>query len=315
MTDAEIRKALEDARKRAGELRRKIARGEEKVADLQRVNALLQTRIANTQKLIEQAQKDDKAERVQALKELLGFLKDDDQAVKDALVAKREQLPAWRKAADAVAARIKRLTQRLHAGGVPNVPTGAFGLDAAWSSPNVAGFKAAGVKFFCGYLSTDSSKNLTPSEAKALSDAGIPFIVVWETTASRALSGEAGGAADARAALAQQHAIDPKRRDAPIYFAVDWDATDAQKPTIANYLRGAASVLGKGQVGVYGSYYVCDYMLSHDVCGFAWQTYAWSGGHVLGKAHLLQYSNGHVVAGVSCDYNKSLQPDFGQSFA
>jgi hypothetical protein len=43
----------------------------------------------------------------------------------------------------------------------------------------------------------------------------------------------------------------------PIYFAVDFDATPAQQVPINAYLTGAASVLGKTCVGVYGSYYVC----------------------------------------------------------
>ena len=43
-----------------------------------------------------------------------------------------------------------------------------------------------------------------------------------------------------------------------------------------------------------------------------WQTYAWSGGLVEPRAHVLQFSNSHNVAGVDCDYNHSLKEDFGQ---
>lgn len=211
--------------------------------------------------------------------------------------------------------RIQELSNRLTGGDVPDVPVNAFGVDFSWGSPSVATFKDAGVKFVANYFSNDTSKDLTPAEAKAWTAAGIPVVVVWESTANRALSGSSGGQADAKQAKAKLGACHPKRASAPIYFAVDWDATDAQKPTIANYLKGAASELGKDRVGVYGSYYVCKYMLENDACKFAWQTYAWSGGQEYSGTHLYQYSNGHNLGGAGIDYDKSRKADFGQWFA
>jgi peptidoglycan hydrolase-like protein with peptidoglycan-binding domain len=99
----------------------------------------------------------------------------------------------------------------------------------------------------------------------------------------------------------------------PIYFAVDWDATDAQKPAIANYLKGAAQALGgKQHVGVYGSYYVVKYMLDHDVVDYGWQTYAWSGGLRDKRAQIYQRLNGQHLAGLSVDFNTAYHEDFGQ---
>jgi hypothetical protein len=60
-----------------------------------------------------------------------------------------------------------------------------FGVDYAWGRPSVSSLKNAGVKFAARYLSYDTTgKNLTRSEAAALSRAGIWIVVVWESIAS-----------------------------------------------------------------------------------------------------------------------------------
>lgn len=187
-----------------------------------------------------------------------------------------------------------------------------FGIDYAWGNPSVDALKKAGVKFVCRYVSTPgNSKNLRASEVTAFKAAGIKIVVVFETTASRALAGRAAGENDAKVAvseLAQVGAPD----DAVVYFAVDFDASEAQQAAVNAYLSGAASVLGKDRVGVYGGFYVVKRALDAGVCKFAWQTYAWSGGHLDPRAHIYQYSNGHTLAGVSCDYDKALKDNFGQ---
>src|SRR3954454_9683507 len=109
------------------------------------------------------------------------------------------------------------------------------GIDYAFGRPTMAALKSAGIKFVCRYLSHSPSKNLTAAEAKKLSDAGIWIVVVWETTAKRALDGYAAGAADARDALAQAQ-ICGMPDDRPIYFAVDWDASAGQQGAINSYL-------------------------------------------------------------------------------
>jgi peptidoglycan hydrolase-like protein with peptidoglycan-binding domain len=161
------------------------------------------------------------------------------------------------------------------------------------------------------YLSHDNSKDLHKDEAQLLARHGIDVGVVWELGANRALAGYNAGAQDAREALNKARACGmPNGR--PIYFAVDWDATDAQKPAIAKYLSGAASVLGKEHVGVYGSYYVVKYMFDHGVCKYGWQTYAWSGGHRDPRAQLYQRLNGQRIAGISLDLDTAFHDDFGQ---
>jgi hypothetical protein len=197
---------------------------------------------------------------------------------------------------------------------------GSFGIDWAWGTPNLAALKAAGVKFACRYLSHDPAKNLDPAEAKALAAAGLDIVVVWETTANRALSGRTGGRTDAREALAQARACGIPNGDA-IYFAVDFDETEAQAVAVANYFKGVHDVLDQVgpadmprsyPVGAYGGFWAVKRLFDAKLIDYGWQTYAWSGGHWHDRAQLRQYSNGHTLGGVSCDYNRAEADDFGQ---
>jgi hypothetical protein len=180
-----------------------------------------------------------------------------------------------------------------------NVP----GIDYAWGTKPYDTFKAQGFKFAMRYLSHDAGKDLSAAERDALWKRGIKVGLVWESTAGRALQGFDAGLADAEFAKQRCNALGLK--DIPVYFAVDFDATEAQKPVIAKYLLGAVKALGHTRVGVYGGYYVVKYMHDHAVCRWFWQTYAWSGGHVHAHAHVYQHKNGVSVGGLSCDLNKA----------
>lgn len=185
------------------------------------------------------------------------------------------------------------------------------GIDYAFSKPSVTALHDLGVTFVCRYLSHSSSKNLTAAEARALSSAGIWIVVVWETTAKRALDGRTAGATDAGDALAQAQGCGmPDGR--PIYFAVDWDASVSQQAAINAYLDGAASVLGRDRVGIYGGRGPVSRALAAGKARWAWQTYAWSGGKWAAGAQLQQYSNGHTVDGADCDYDRATTTDYGQ---
>jgi Domain of unknown function (DUF1906) len=186
-----------------------------------------------------------------------------------------------------------------------------FGVDYAWGRPSMTALLNARVRFVCRYLSHDiTGKNLDRAEAVRLSNAGIYIVVVWESTANRALAGYSAGAQDARAALAQAIACGmPAGR--PIYFAVDFDANASQRAQVNAYLDGAASVLTRKRTGVYGSYSVVQGALGAH-CDYAWQTYAWSGGKWDNLAQLQQYSNDHVIDGVGLDYDRAVTADYGQ---
>jgi hypothetical protein len=186
-----------------------------------------------------------------------------------------------------------------------------FGIDHSSTPPDPALLKRNHVGFVCRYLSWDPKKNISRQEADALKRAGLGIVLVWETTANRALDGQQAGAADATAAAEQ--AIGAGLTGAPIYFAVDFDASASQLVQVKHYLSGATSVLGIARVGVYGSFYVVGQALTAKVCTYAWQTYAWSGGTWDGRAHIRQYLNGQPFCGIDVDYDHSMFPDFGQA--
>lgn len=184
------------------------------------------------------------------------------------------------------------------------------GVDYAWSHPGGAALKAAGKAFACRYLSPDSSKNLTKAEAADLAAHGVWAVVVWEGTASRALAGQAAGAADAKTAVVQATTAGmPSSR--PIYFAVDFDATPGQQAAINAYLDGAASVIGRDRVGIYGGFYSVKRALDGGHAVWAWQTIAWSGGQWDSRAVIRQGMQ-KTINGVSCDLNTATATDYGQ---
>ncbi|WP_242614456.1 glycoside hydrolase domain-containing protein [Actinomadura roseirufa] len=187
-----------------------------------------------------------------------------------------------------------------------------FGVDYAWGRPGASELRKAGARFACRYLSHDTTgKNLTRAEADQLSAGGLWLVVVWESTASRALSGRSGGADDAEDAAKQARACGMPA-DRPIYFAVDFDADADQQDAINAYLDGAASVLGRDRVGLYAGYWPLKRAFDAKKITYGWQTYAWSGGHWDERAQLQQYSNGHEINGVGVDYDRAMDDDYGQ---
>lgn len=169
----------------------------------------------------------------------------------------------------------------------------------------------AGVHFIVRYLSHDPAKNLTFSEATAANVAGIWCAVVWESTAQRPLSGFSGGKADATEALRLARDLGMPE-DRPVYFAADWDASAGQQGAINTYLDGAASVLGRNRVGIYGGYNVIKRTFDAGTAVWGWQTYAWSGGQWDTRAQIQQYKNGQSLGGGTVDYCRAMVNDYGQ---
>jgi hypothetical protein len=193
-----------------------------------------------------------------------------------------------------------------------------LGLDYAGGRPRGAAIAAAGYKFVVRYLSPGGSslpgKLLTPEEYRDLQNNGIAVVANWETTASRMKGGRPAGIADARAALAQVRAVGhPTTR--PIYFSADWDATPADQGPIDEYLRGAATIIGAEQVGIYGGYWPVKRALDNGTARWAWQTGAWSGGNVDPRIHIYQRIGYVTVGGVQCDVNEARKEDYGQYLA
>lgn len=185
-----------------------------------------------------------------------------------------------------------------------------FGVDYAWSyHPGLeADLKGAGVTFAARYISHTAAKDESLAEAEALGRAGIDSVLVFETLATEAEGGYAQGLIDAEVARERLAALKvPAGR--PVYWAVDEDTTVG--PNISGYSRAWDRVL-PGLHGPYGSYVVVKAAFDVLRVRWAWQTYAWSHGLWEPRAQLRQYSNGHIIGGVSCDYDTAQYADFGQ---
>jgi hypothetical protein len=191
----------------------------------------------------------------------------------------------------------------------PDIP----GVDYAWARPGGAALQAAGKHFAIRYVpyDGDGGKGLGLAEVADLRAHGLSIGLVWETTAGRALAGYAAGVNDAQYTLGAIAKFN-FGSSIPIYFAVDFDATASQLLTIDSYLRGAATVLGSGRVGVYGSYNVVSHCRQYGTARYLWQTYAWSYGALLSSAHLYQYQNTVYIGGQEVDLTRALQADYGQ---
>ncbi|MGW4090837.1 glycoside hydrolase domain-containing protein [Nocardia sp. NPDC004750] len=190
-----------------------------------------------------------------------------------------------------------------------------FGLDYAAGRPGGAAIRAAGYDFVVRYLSDGGpslpGKLLTPSEANDLRAHGISLVSNWETTAARMLDGYGAGIVDARAALAQVLRCGG-RVDRPIYFSADFDATQQDQLRVNAYLDGAATVLGRANVGIYGGYWTVSRTLDAGYATWAWQTDAWSGTNVETRRAIHQTRRQVTVGGVRCDVNEAETIDFGQ---
>ncbi len=178
------------------------------------------------------------------------------------------------------------------------------GLDYTAMNPGSA--RWMGATFACRYLSHDPSKNLTRGEAATLKALGLDRVVVWETTATRALDGYFAGRTDAQQAHRQARACGAPH-DVPIYFAVDFDSS-ANPGAIDSYFDGVKSVLGIRRTGAYGGIATIRHLLDTRRITWAWQTYAWSGGAWDHRAHIQQYDNTRN----DYDRDRSTRALFGQ---
>jgi hypothetical protein len=199
----------------------------------------------------------------------------------------------------------------------PDTATPQTGVDYSFARPSVSALHGEGYGFAARYLSYDHpsthGKILFSNEAHAIENAGLDLVSNWEYGTSDALGGYSAGVADAQAAD-QEAAAAGAPPDRPIYFSVDFDASDSQQSAIDAYLDGAASVLGRSRVGLYGGYYVIKRSFDAGKIKFGWQTYAWSGGQWDSRAQLRQVANGITAGGDSscCDRDTSQARDYGQ---
>jgi hypothetical protein len=185
-------------------------------------------------------------------------------------------------------------------------------LDYSAGRPTGAAVKAAQHAGVVRYAGTPGrTKNITKAEYQDMDRNGIGVALVYENHAGDAAGGHPAGQAAAFAARKDADAIGfPVSR--PIYFAVDSDqVTTGQFAAAMAYLDGAASILGRDRVGVYGEFDVIEMAVGNHA-RFGWQTAAWSKGKRSAKAVLFQQIGTVVVGGIASDVNQILAADWGQ---
>lgn len=175
-----------------------------------------------------------------------------------------------------------------------------------------------GVNGVVRYLSHDAGKAVDAAELAWHHQDRRATALVFEDAGERAAEGAAAGTADGQfcAAAARRLGVPPGRT---IYAAVDFDAPDyapgnrqplAKLGPVGAYLMAFRRALGLYELGVYGSFYVCERASQAGVVRKTWQTVAWSGGQLLADATL--YQPGTKVFGDQADVNLAGWRDWGQ---
>ena len=185
-----------------------------------------------------------------------------------------------------------------------------YGADYAWYRPTRSQLSSADVSFVARYLVPryrGSGKALSASEAATLRSYGLVILLNYEWSADSAKGGYAAGVRDAQQAEQARSEVGAPA-NLPIYFSVDFDP-HGWTNTVVAYLNGAASVIGRARVGVYGGYLAVKAAFDAGY-GYGWQTYAWSAGAWDTRAQVRQIANGAFWGGQG-DRDLVVRADFG----
>lgn len=195
-------------------------------------------------------------------------------------------------------------------------------LDYSAGYPGAQAVKAAGYGGVIRYLRKEGTSRVRPITTGEYDDMignGLSVAFVYQhVSKSRVTEGFEAGRHDANWALARALEVTRGQRLPAIYFAADYDAPSGDWPKIAQYMKGAADVLGRDRVGAYGKWALLSYLFDNNIITYGWQTYAWSPGHNTNpklyhpQAALFQRLALANVGGVPCDVNEVLKSDFGQ---
>jgi hypothetical protein len=196
-----------------------------------------------------------------------------------------------------------------------------IGADYSAGRPGGAALAAAGVKAVGRYAAAGRPGiNVTAAEVRDLRAHGIDVFVYNEHEAGYMLGGAARAATTVPGAV--KVCRDAGLPDGPIFYAVDFDATRGGPPTsaaaladmrkLADFLTAAARITGWDAVGVYGGYYVVEWLLDNlPGLRHAVQTSAWSAGRWEPRAFCRQDGYNWTINGVNCDHLTITDPDEG----
>ncbi len=180
-----------------------------------------------------------------------------------------------------------------------------------------------GFNFVCRYYNINNpAKNLTFAEANYLTSAGLRIVTVWENgfpTISSYFSHQKG-IADGTAAYEYASNVIKQPSGTPIYFAVDYDASQTDiNDRILSYFEGIIEGFGHLSstqrdpvylIGVYGSGLVCKSLLAANKVTYTWlaQSQGWRG-----YKTFTQYNIKQLKQTVECSSAGSIQGDPDES--
>lgn len=207
--------------------------------------------------------------------------------------------------------------------------------DHAGARPGARATKDAGYDGSIRYLANSPERGLPnkiilPEEAREYMELGLFLVSNWQHGKNDTADwkrGYDGGKWDAAQAL-EWHFKCGGTPFTPIYFSIDDDVNINQWNSLcAPYLQGAASVLDKQWVGVYGGLNTMEWAVEDDLVGhngqgqrWLWQTKAWSMRNGTRTWHPLTVLRQELVVppdyaeinGIKVDVNYTYAEDFGQ---
>lgn len=208
-------------------------------------------------------------------------------------------------------------------------PAGSIhGVDYSFARPDIAMMVSRGVKLAGRYIWNPeyadgrTNKGIDGTEYAALKAAGIDPFFFYETSSEDYITGWDTGVRHATEAGSLVNRLGLP--ELPIHFNVDRQVSTAEIPGVLEGLRGAASVVGRDRVALYGQYSVVKAAFDADLISYACQTYAWSGdgkGSTLwdsrATTHQWQNTQWPTVPSnpgtAQIDYTRAVKEDFGQT--
>jgi glycoside hydrolase-like protein len=195
----------------------------------------------------------------------------------------------------------------------------AKGLDANVHCTDQAQcIKQAGFDFVGRYYKFVSrAQPLTRAEAIALSRAGLYIVAVYENgRPTRAgYFSHTKGLQDGKRAYEYARDVIGQPEGAPIYFAVDYDASIPDLDgVITEYFGGLAQAFDAASsgnpaypIGVYGSGCTCAWLLKHTSVTYTWlaMSRGWCGSRTFAGWNLRQSASEHAVCGIAVDLDES----------
>jgi hypothetical protein len=190
-----------------------------------------------------------------------------------------------------------------------------MGVDASTACTSIAdALVSAGVTFVGRYYANHGKKRLSATEYQALRDAGLKVVSVWEDgrPTSASYFSFAKGVDDGSSAYHDALSIGQPVHT-PIYFSIDYDASDADLAGgINDYLKGVTAGLKTAAngnddhvVGVYGSGATCRFAISRGLASYTWLAMS-RGWRDFDFAHWnIKQSRGQSIGDVDTDSDES----------